>query len=87
MDEEFLKRHRFRRLLKDDFEAVQRGLKKSRIEKRALRKIPTSVALDPKIIQDLKLSADELGLPYQVLMRMFIIQGLIDFRTRRTSTP
>ena len=39
------------------------------------RKLPTSVALDPKLIADLKAEARSRGVPYQILMRMFIIDG------------
>jgi len=41
----------------------------------AERKRPTSVALDPLLIQDLKAEAKARGVPYQVLMRMFIVEG------------
>ena len=39
------------------------------------RKQPTSVALDPGLIEELKTQAKARGVPYQVLMRMFIIEG------------
>ena len=39
------------------------------------RKKPTSVALDPRLIEDLKAEARTRGVPYQVLMRMFIVDG------------
>jgi predicted DNA binding CopG/RHH family protein len=39
------------------------------------RKLPTSVALDPQLIADLKAEAKARGVPYQILMRMFIIDG------------
>ena len=42
---------------------------------RAARKQPTSVALDPQLIEELKREASARGVPYQVLMRMFIIEG------------
>ena len=42
---------------------------------RASRKQPTSVALDPELIAELKAEANARGVPYQVLMRMFIIEG------------
>ncbi len=42
---------------------------------RAARKQPTSVALDPQFIEELKREASARGVPYQVLMRMFIIEG------------
>lgn len=40
------------------------------------RKKPTSVALDEKTIQALKWAAEKQGLPYQVLIRVFILNGL-----------
>lgn len=42
---------------------------------RASRKKPTSVALDPQLIEELKAEAEARGVPYQVLMRMFIVEG------------
>ena len=41
-----------------------------------LRKQPTSVALDPSVIRELRREALERGVPYQVLMRMLIVEGL-----------
>ena len=46
------------------------------------RKKPTSVALDPQLVAELKAEATARGVPYQVLMRMFIIEGFK--RLRRT---
>jgi predicted DNA binding CopG/RHH family protein len=43
--------------------------------RRSSRKQPTSVALDPQLVADLKAEAKARGVPYQVLMRMFIIEG------------
>jgi predicted DNA binding CopG/RHH family protein len=43
---------------------------------KAARKQPTSVALSPDVIRQLKQEAEERGLPYQVLMRMLIVEGL-----------
>ena len=40
------------------------------------RKLPTSVALDERTVQELKTLAEWRGVPYQVLMRMFILEGL-----------
>jgi predicted DNA binding CopG/RHH family protein len=40
------------------------------------RKQPTSIALDPAVIQQLKKEAQARGVPYQVLMRMLIVDGL-----------
>lgn len=39
------------------------------------RKVPTSVALDPELVTEIKEAAEDKGLPYQVLLRMFIIDG------------
>lgn len=39
------------------------------------RKVPTSVALDPDLVVAIKQAAEERGVPYQVLLRMFIIEG------------
>ena len=39
------------------------------------RKQPASVALDPRLVADLKVEAKARGVPYQVLMPMFIIEG------------
>jgi predicted DNA binding CopG/RHH family protein len=40
------------------------------------RKKPTSVALDETTIQELKKLAAKQGIPYQVLIRVFILDGL-----------
>ena len=39
-------------------------------------KKPTSVALDETTIQELKMLAEVQGIPYQVLIRVFILDGL-----------
>ena len=39
-------------------------------------KKPTSVALDETTIRELKELADKQGIPYQVLIRVFILDGL-----------
>ena len=40
------------------------------------RKKPTSVALDDDTIAELKRTAEKQGIPYQVLIRVFILDGL-----------
>jgi predicted DNA binding CopG/RHH family protein len=45
-----------------------------RLKKR--RKLPTSIALEEGTITELKALAQWRGVPYQVLMRMFILDGL-----------
>ncbi len=63
------------------FEAgkVRAAMKKARTS----RKQPTSVALDAEFVEQLKAEARARGLPYQVLMRMFIVEGFKRFRRRR----
>jgi predicted DNA binding CopG/RHH family protein len=53
--------------------AAARRLKKQ-------RKLPTSVALEEKTIKELKDLAEWRGVPYQILMRMFILEGLHNSR-------
>lgn len=48
----------------------------SAMKKVSGRRKPTSVALEEKTIKDLKRLADKIEVPYQVLMRMFILEGL-----------
>lgn len=45
-------------------------------EENIKRKKPTSVALDEGTINRLKELAEEKGIPYQVLMRSYILKGL-----------
>jgi predicted DNA binding CopG/RHH family protein len=45
------------------------------------KKLPTSVALEATTVRELKSLASHKGVPYQVLMRMFIVEGLR--RTKR----
>lgn len=40
------------------------------------RKLPTNIALEESTINELKALAEWRGVPYQVLMRMFILDGL-----------
>ena len=40
------------------------------------RKRPTSIALDDTTVKELKVLAEKLDLPYQVLMRILILDGL-----------
>lgn len=41
-----------------------------------LKKKPTSVALDSSTIAELKTAAESQGIPYQVLIRVLILDGL-----------
>ena len=65
----------YEKSFKADWTAVKKGLKKARAEAGEPRKVPTSVALDPRFVADLKKEAEARGVPYQILMRMFIIEG------------
>ena len=58
-----------------DWKAVKVGLKKARKAVGEPKKVPTSVALDPRFVEDLKKEAQSRGIPYQILMRMFIVEG------------
>lgn len=40
------------------------------------RKFPTSIALEESTVNELKTIAVKKGVPYQILMRMFILEGL-----------
>ena len=40
------------------------------------RNMPTSVSLPPEVVEELKAIAEKKGIPYQVLMRSFILEGL-----------
>lgn len=57
----------------DEVEFDEEAVKKSR---KIGRKMPTSVSLPPEIVEELKEIANKKGIPYQVLMRSFIIEGL-----------
>jgi hypothetical protein len=65
----------YEKSFKADWIAVKKGLKKARADVGEPRKVPTSVALDPRFIVELKEAAREKGIPYQILMRMFIMEG------------
>jgi predicted DNA binding CopG/RHH family protein len=58
-----------------DVKAVRQGLKKARLPAGEPKKVPTSIALDPRFIAELKKEALARGVPYQILMRMFIVEG------------
>jgi predicted DNA binding CopG/RHH family protein len=60
---------------KVDWQAVKKGFKKARSLSGEMKKVPTSVALDPRFVAELKKEALIRGIPYQILMRMFIVEG------------
>lgn len=47
------------------------------------RRKPTSVALEEDLIDELKSLADKRGVPYQVLMRLLIADGVKRLKTAR----
>lgn len=57
-------------------EPASKVLSKTLRDSRRKKKMPTSVALDPETIEGLKSLAERKGIPYQVLMRSFILEGL-----------
>ncbi len=57
----------------DEIDFDEEAVLKSR---RVGRKMPTSVSLPPEVVEELKVIAQKKGIPYQVLMRSFIIEGL-----------
>jgi hypothetical protein len=52
------------------------GIRKEYTKRPRRRKRPTSVALDPETVSQLRAVAESKGVPYQVLVRMFIVEGL-----------
>ena len=62
-----------------EYEKVEFDEKKAIKEMRRLkstRRKPTSVALEESTLKELKKIADDKDIPYQVLMRMFIHDGI-----------
>ena len=58
----------------------EKKLKSAMKNRRGNRKVPTSVALDPDLVKEIKQAAEKRGLPYQVLLRMFIVDGFNNWR-------
>jgi len=65
----------YEKSFKADWKVLRDGLKKARAQQGEPKKVPTSVALDPRFVAELKKEAQARGIPYQILMRMFIIEG------------
>ncbi|MBC75374.1 MAG: hypothetical protein CME64_05095 [Halobacteriovoraceae bacterium] len=59
-----------------EYEEVEFDKKAVKNSRRVGRKMPTSVSLPPEVVEELKEVAAKKGIPYQVLMRSFIIEGL-----------
>ena len=62
---------------KPGYDEVEFDVKKSKeAQKKMNRKMPTSITLPPETVAELKALAAKKGIPYQVLMRSFIMEGL-----------
>ena len=61
---------------KSDYDEVEFDEDEVRKSRRIGRKMPTSVSLSPEVVEELKKIANKKGIPYQVLMRSFIMEGL-----------
>ncbi len=59
-----------------DIEFEEKKITEAAKRLKAERKKPTSVALELKTVNELKHVAAKMDIPYQVLMRMFIVEGL-----------
>lgn len=57
---------------KVEFDVIKSKEAQSKIK----RKMPTSISLSPEVVDELKEIAKKKGIPYQVLMRSFILEGL-----------
>lgn len=61
---------------KPEYDVVEFDEKASLKGRKIARKMPTSVSLSPETVIELKKLAAKKGIPYQVLMRSFIIEGV-----------
>lgn len=62
---------------KPEYDKIEFDVKKSKeAQGKIRRKMPTSLTLSPETVYELKKIADLKGVPYQVLMRSFILEGL-----------
>ena len=62
---------------KPGYDEVEFDVKKSKeAQKKMNRKMPTSITLPPETVAELKALAAKKGIPYQVLMRSFVMEGL-----------
>lgn len=55
-----------------DTQAIVAGMRRLK----GTRRKPTSVALEEELIHELKSLADKRGVPYQILMRLLIADGV-----------
>jgi predicted DNA binding CopG/RHH family protein len=64
-----------------DYDELEFDIKKVKeAQAKIRRKMPTSVSLPPHIVDELKAIAEEKGIPYQVLMRSLIMEGLVNLK-------
>ena len=61
---------------KNQYQDVEFEQEKVQNARKIRRKMPTSISLSPEVVEELKAIAQKKGIPYQVLMRSFIIEGL-----------
>lgn len=61
---------------KDPFDLAPEHVLAAMRRYKTARKERTSVALDKRTLKDLKALAAHQGIPYQVLMRVFILRGV-----------
>jgi predicted DNA binding CopG/RHH family protein len=61
---------------KNEYDEVEFDEERVKKNRKIGRKMPTSVSLPPEVVDELKAIAAKKGIPYQVLMRSFIIEGL-----------
>lgn len=61
---------------KDPFDFAPEHVLAAMRRYKTARKKPTSVALDKRTLKDLKALAAHQGIPYQVLMRVFILRAV-----------
>ena len=62
---------------KPEYDKIEFDVKKSKeAQSKIRRKMPTSLTLPPEVVEELKKIAQIKGIPYQVLMRSFILEGL-----------
>lgn len=60
----------------NEYDTIEFDEEASLNARRINRKMPTSVSLPEDVVKELKELAHHEGIPYQVLMRSFIIKGL-----------
>jgi len=66
---------------KPEYDKIEFDVKKSKeAQSKIRRKMPTSLTLHPEVVEELKKIAEIKGIPYQVLMRSFILEGLENFK-------